>query len=94
MTIQTLDTVLTAARQLAPRDRARLVARIVEEMVEPTAAVAPQPANNDAWEQMNKIRAEFATLQPVAGSPAEQLERDRRERDEMLMGQAGADVHA
>ena len=44
----TLDQALSIARQLAPRDRALLVARIVEEMAEPVTEAATA-VTTDAW---------------------------------------------
>lgn len=94
MTI-TLDQALAVARQLAPRDRAQLVAQLVTELVEPAAPVAPTTATNgDAWERLEQLRREFAVLPRPAWTAAEQLERDRRERDDMLTGRPVNDVHA
>ena len=47
MTI-TFDEALASVRQLTPRDRARLVARVVEELVEPSA-IPHAPLTTDAW---------------------------------------------
>ncbi|MCG8349464.1 MAG: hypothetical protein MI924_16990 [Chloroflexales bacterium] len=90
MTTLSFDQVLATARQLSPHDRARLVAVVVEELV----SDHPLLTENDAWERLQRFREELYTLGPVLPTPAEQLDRDRRERDTILIGLGVDDVHA
>lgn len=90
MTTTLFDQALAAARQLPPRERARLVAAVVDELAEPIVTT-PQPTN-DAWEQLERLRKEFAQLPRSEGTVADQLERDRAERQAMLEGRSN--VHA
>lgn len=91
MTTMTFEQVLSGARQLPPQERARLVATVVEELAAPPAEPAQSTTNNDAWERLNQFRTELAALEPRSMTLPEQLEADRRERDELLMGQRKQD---
>jgi hypothetical protein len=90
MTTLTFDQILASARQLAPHERAELIARLARELAEqPT--VAP-PA--DGWTRWQQLRTEIATLYPHADIGG-RLDADRRERDDMLAGREAADdVHS
>ena len=78
MTPTTFDQVLAAARQLPPRERARLVAVVVEELV---TVPAPPRQNQDSWAQLDAFIDDFHATYPDA-DPAAQLLADRRARDE------------
>src|SRR3954469_22117147 len=96
MTATPFDQALTAARRLAPRERARLIAQLAEELVEPALAIEEAaPSSEDAWERLSRFRDDLYALGPVSPTLAEQLDADRRERDAMLMGGGvpGDDVH-
>ena len=86
-TVPTLDQTLALARRLSPQDRAALITRLVQELVvpaEPTHATESDPTT--PWQRLAMLRAYFATLGSVAPTAGEQLEADRRERDEALRG--------
>jgi hypothetical protein len=96
MTI-TLDDARHLVDQLSPLDQLRLIEYLSRQIAPALAATPAVPANvsaEDAWARLAQLREEFRQLGPVSPSPAEQLEADRRERDAMLMGRAGDDVHA
>jgi len=89
MTIRSFDQILTAARQLPRGERAELIARLVRELV----AEPPSPEmSSDAWATMERLRHEFAHLPHGEGTLADQLERDRADRQALLDGRH--DVHA
>lgn len=87
MTTMTFEQVLSGARQLPPQERARLVATVVEELAAPRVEPASSITNNDAWDRLNQFRKELAALEPRSMTLPEQLEADRRECNELLMGQ-------
>lgn len=86
MTTLTFDQVLTSARQLAPHERAELITQLARDL-----AAAPV-ATSAAWATMERLRQEFAHLPRSEGTLADQLERDRTDRQALLEGQS--DVHA
>jgi len=89
MTTSSFDQILTAARQLPRSERAELIARLVHELV----AEPPSPGtSSDAWATMERLRHEFAHLPHDEGTLADQLERDRADRQALLEGRH--DVHA
>ncbi len=88
----TFDPVLDQASRLPRTQRAELIARLVRDLAaEPAQRIAV--TSDDAWERLQQFREELYALGPVTPTPAEQLERDRRERDALLMGESH-DVHA
>ena len=89
MTQTPFEQALATVRQLPPRERARLVAVVVEELAMSTP---PAPDDNAAWATLERLRREFAQLPRGEGTLADQLERDRAERQAMLEGQGN--VHA
>ncbi len=95
-TVPTLDQTLALARRLSPQDRAALITRLVQELVTPAEpAYATESDTATPWQRLATLRAHFATLGPVSPTAGEQLEADRRERDEALRGvQKVDDVHA
>lgn len=77
----TIDQALAVARRLSPRDQAQLIAHLAALLAE-----SPTPALNTAdtaWKRWEALRIDIATHFPDA-HPAEQLDRDRRERDGVL----------
>lgn len=93
----TLDQALALARKLPPSTRAELVALIVRELVD-TSSVLPQRLTPDeARAAVADIRAAVQALPQPRPTLGEQLEADRRSRDQALQGDPGAgasDVHA
>ena len=80
----TLRQVLDLAHQLPRPQRAELIAQLARDLVDETPA--PTLATNDAWEQLNAFRDELAALDPPPRTLADQLDRDRRERQASLEG--------
>lgn len=81
--------VLDLASRLPRAQRAELIARLVHDLAaEPADHTAATEASADAWEWLQQFRDELYALGPVTPPPAEQRERDRHERDAMLMGHA------
>jgi hypothetical protein len=93
----TLDQALALVRKLAPSTRAELVAHIVRELVN-TPSVAPRRLTPDeARAAVADIRAAVHVLPQPRPTLGEQLEADRRSRDQALQGDTGGgahDVHA
>jgi hypothetical protein len=86
--------VLDLASRLPRAQRAELIVRLVRDLAaEPADYASVAEVSADAWERLQQFRDELYALGPVTPSPAEQLERDRYERDAMLMGHASDDVH-
>jgi hypothetical protein len=81
----TLDQVLDLAHRLPRTQRAELVAQIVRELAAPESA-ANIPSPEDPWQRLDHFRDELATLSPASPTLAEQLDRDRRERQAMIEG--------
>jgi hypothetical protein len=85
MTITTeYEQALELVRRLDRPTRARFVAQVVQEL-----AVEPDDSgrrSHEAWERLAQLREEFAQMGPVSPSPAEQLERDRQHRADLLEG--------
>lgn len=93
----TFDQVLATARKLSPRDRARLIAQLAQELVVAPAVLPTfdRKSYDAAWKHWDQVREELYQQGPASPSLAEQLDADRRERDALLMGQAAADdVHS
>lgn len=68
-----------------------MIALLAEALAAEAHPLPPTPATgNDAWERLNQFRAEIAALYPDADI-AGRLDRDRRERDAMLMGRTDTD---
>lgn len=89
----TFDQVFDLASQLSRAQRAELIARLVRDLASEPDVSAPAVVSNDAWERLQQFRDELYALGPVTPTPAEQLERDRRERDALLMGGLNDNVH-
>lgn len=83
MTLQTFDQVLMSARQLAPCERARLIAHLAEELAAPPAS--------DGLARFHAFVSDFRATYPHADVSG-RLEADRRERDAILQGETH-DVH-
>lgn len=91
MAIASFDQVLAEARQLTPRERARLVASIVAELAEPAAQLAPETPTDTAWMRLNAFYEEIERLGPAAPSVSAQLADDRRTRQEHIEGRDRVD---
>ena len=95
MSTLSFDKVLAEARMLPARERARLIARLAEDLVAPPeVSSSASSKTTDAWEQLSQVRQAFGRAEPVTPSPADQLDRDRRERYTLLMDDQDDDVHA
>lgn len=80
----TLDMALALARKLPPSTRAELVALIVRELVD-TPSIPPQRLTPDqARAAVADIRAAVQALPQLRPTLGEQLEADRRSRDQAL----------
>ncbi|MEI8167456.1 MAG: hypothetical protein WCG26_13830 [Chloroflexales bacterium] len=91
----TFDQTLALARRLSPQDRATLIAQLAHELVTPAAPAQAAADDVNPWQRLAELRAHFAALGSVTPTAGEQLEIDRRERDEALRGTTEADhVHA
>lgn len=99
-TSPTIDQVLDLAHQLPRRARAELISRLAIELATEAPPERPRMTPRTAaevqaaWEH---LRADLSARPAGATSMAEQLDADRRARDQMLLGQAAneaGDVHA
>jgi hypothetical protein len=81
----TLRQVLDLAHQLPRPQRAELIAQLARDLVAEEAAPPTSPTN-DAWERLNAFREELAALNPPSRTLGEQLDADRRERQDMIEG--------
>jgi hypothetical protein len=88
----TREQILVLARRLSPADQAYLVAQLAPAIAEALEAPA-RSTSDDAWRRLDQLREEFRAMEPGPVSMAEQLDRDRRERDAALRGE-NSDVHA
>jgi len=88
----TREQILVLARRLSPADQAYLVAQLAPAIAEALEVPTPS-AGDDAWRRLDQLREEFRAMEPGPVSMAEQLDRDRRERDAALRGER-SDVHA
>lgn len=77
MSTLTFDQTLAAARQLPPRERARLVALVVAELAEP-AAPAPSSTPADALDDLEQLISDAAAAGPVAVDSAHLISEMRR----------------
>lgn len=90
----TLDQALALVRTLSPSTRAELVARIVRELVDTPSAPTQRLTPDAARAAVAEIRAAVQALPQPRPTLGEQLEADRRSRDQALKGDAGErDVH-
>jgi hypothetical protein len=76
MTPTLFDQVLAAARQLPPRERARLVAVVVEELAAPPTSVSA--ASDDVLAELDQLIAEAAAAGPTAVDSADLISELRR----------------
>jgi hypothetical protein len=91
--IPTLDHVRTLAARLPRQARAELIAWLALDLAAPVPSVdaplTPRQAR-DAWAA---LRDELSALPQGPTTMAEQLDRDRQERDSVLMG-TSSDVYS
>lgn len=84
--LSTFDQALGVARRLNAHDRARLIARLADELAA-AQPLAETPVSN-AWTNLLAFNAEIREIFPDI-SPGARLESDRRERDDaQLRGDA------
>ncbi len=95
MTTPTLDQVIDLANRLPREQREQLIARLAVELASdaPTRPPMTPEEARAAWAQ---LRADLSARPAGSTSMAEQLDADRRSRDQALMGRApdeDANVH-
>lgn len=83
MSTPTLADVLPLVEQLTPDDKLRLIACIIPHL---RSSIPPAlaPAAPDAWQRLAQLRADIAARLPDAAAYADQVEADRRTRQEAL----------
>ncbi|PDV98020.1 hypothetical protein [Candidatus Viridilinea mediisalina] len=81
----TLDQVLTLAQSLSTADQLRLIARLADGAVNSNKA-ANNLSTNDAWVRWTKLREELSAQMPGKTTMAEQLEKDRQDRQLIMEG--------
>lgn len=92
----TLAQALALARKLPPSTRAELVALIVRELVDTPSAPPQRLTPEQARAAVADIRAAVQALPQPRPTLGEQLEADRRSRDQALGGDSAggaSDVH-
>jgi hypothetical protein len=92
----TLDQVIDLARQLPRTQRAELISQLVFELATDVPPERPPMTPDQARAAWAQLRADLSARPDGATSMAAQLDADRRERDQMLLGQAADeadDVH-
>lgn len=97
MTTPTLDQVLDLAHQLPLEQRRLLVLRLNQELATEAPPARPRMTPAEARAAWAELRAELSARPAGATSMAEQLDADRRSRDQALMGctaDEGDDVHS
>jgi hypothetical protein len=87
----TREQVLALARRLSPADQAYLVAELAPRIAHALQHTA-RPAVADPEATLAEIREAFRKQGPTSPTIAEQLELDRRSREESLSGRSD-DVH-
>lgn len=96
MTTPTLDQVIDLAHQLPREQRRQLVTRLEQELATEAPPERPRMTPDEARAAWARLRADLSARPAGATSMAEQLDADRRARDQALMGHMldeGSDVH-
>ena len=96
MTTPTLDQVIDLAHQRPREQRRLLVTRLEQELATEAAPERPRMTPDEARAAWAQLRADLSSRDAGATSMAEQLDADRRARDQALMGRLpneGGDVH-
>jgi hypothetical protein len=95
MTVEiiTREQVLVLARRLSPADQAYVVAALAPGIAGALEHVTTSKPKGDGWDRWDRLREEFRALGPSERTLAEQLEEDRRSREESLIGRR-EDVHS
>jgi hypothetical protein len=91
----TLDQVIDLAHRLPREQRGQLIARLALELAT-DAPVRPPMTPDEAHAAWARLRADLSARPAGSLSMAEQLDADRRSRDQVLMGHIldeGDDVH-
>jgi len=92
----TLDQVIDLAHQLPREQRGQLIARLALELATGAQPERPPMTPDEARAAWARLRADLSARPAGSTSMAEQLDADRRSRDQVLMGRAadeGDDVH-
>ena len=92
----TLDQVISLAHQLPREQRGQLIARLALELATEAPPARPPMTPDQAHAALAEIRAAVGALPQPRLTAGEQLDADRRSRDQALMGRAldeGGDVH-
>lgn len=96
MTTPTLDQILDLAHRLPREQRGQLVARLALELATDAPPARPRMTPDEARAAWAQLRADLSARPAGSTSMAEQLDADRRSRDQALMGRTsdeGGDVH-
>jgi len=96
MTTPTLDQVLDLAHRLPHEQRRLLVTRLEQELATESRPERPRMTPDEARAAWARLRADLSARPAGSTSMAEQLDADRRARDQALMGRMpdeGDDVH-
>jgi hypothetical protein len=96
MTTPTLDQVLDLAHQLPREQRRQLITRLEQELATEAPPERPRMTPDEARAAWAQLRADLSARPAGSTSMAEQLDADRRARDQALMGRTldeRSDVH-
>ena len=92
----TLDEVIDLAHRLPREQRGQLIARLALELATGAPPERPRMTLDEARAAWARLRADLSARPPGSTSMAEQLDADRRARDDALMSRMpdeGDDVH-
>jgi hypothetical protein len=93
----TLDQVIDLAHRLPREQRRLLIARLEQELATESPPERPRMTPDEARVAWARLRAELSARPAGSTSMAEQLDADRRSRDQTLTGRMldeDSDVHA
>jgi hypothetical protein len=92
----TLDQVIDLAHRLPREQRGQLIARLAVELATDAPPQRPPMTPDEARAAWAQLRADLSARPAGSTSMAEQLDADRRARDQVLRGRTsdeGGDVH-
>jgi hypothetical protein len=92
----TLDQVIDLAKKLPREQRRQLITRLEQELATEAPPERPPLTPDEARAAWAQLRADLSVRDAGTTSMAEQLDADRRSRDQALMGgmsDEGGDVH-
>ncbi len=96
MTTPTLDQILDLAHQLPREQRRQLITRLEQELATESSPERSRMTPDEARAAWARLRADLSARPAGSTSMAEQLDADRRARDQALMGRTSdesGDVH-